>query len=262
MNKVDILIYNALSRNRSVHFPEFGILVSEPQSAALIDKNLIRPPLYRLYWKKDFPVNIDVIELIETGLAVSREQAEEEYKKWVKDLNAKRIIELFDSELNFNSRVPVKLYTRRRVSLWIILLPVIFLLLGALFYMYGGYIFDFFGKGSAEPWKVEISADAPTWQEAETQPVEEVSREVEATASNIYHIVVGVFSTNENADRFIASKPRLTLTKLDNGSGRILVCAYATATREEAIRMQERAQSEIEPAAWIWNSETKSAVNR
>jgi len=248
-----------LSRCRSVSLPGPGTLASERRSATLINKNLMRPPSYKLSWSEGLPADIDALQLIETGLAIGKERAEEEYEKWAGGLTAKEIMQLFDTELNLNSRYPIRVRPERRINPWPILLIVIFLLLGTLLYMYGDSLFY---QRAVEPWNVEIADNVSAWQEADAPPAEEEGREIGVVALNIYHIVIGVFSTDENADRFIASKPQLTLTKLDYGSGRVLVCLYAAATIEEAIRLQERAQNETEPAAWMWNSETKSAVNR
>lgn len=70
-----------------------------------------------------------------------------------------------------------------------------------------------------------------------------------------YHVIAGVYSTDENAERFIAKSkaqhPGINYTKLPWGSGKIIVSIYSTSSKEDAQQALTRL-SAVEKGVWVY----------
>ena len=106
------------------------------------------------------------------------------------------------------------------------------------------------------------SSAAVTGQQPE--PVREpatvpAAKLVPATAAIHYYVIVGTYSTDHNAEKFIASakkkNERLEYVKIPMPNGKILVSVFGTTAEAEANRMKNEV-SGLFPDAWVFKSKS------
>lgn len=76
-------------------------------------------------------------------------------------------------------------------------------------------------------------------------------------AGKTYYVIVGAYSTDANAEKFIASAKKkddtLPFEKLPQPNGRILISIFRSASESEAIR-KKRAYEDMFEGAWVYKS--------
>ena len=108
---------------------------------------------------------------------------------------------------------------------------------------------------------VDSSAAVPAKQ---PEPVREpatvpAAKLVPATAAMHYYVIVGTYSTDQNAEKFIASaqkkNDKLEYAKIPMPNGKILVSVFGATAETEANRMKNEV-SGLFPDAWVFKSKS------
>lgn len=93
-------------------------------------------------------------------------------------------------------------------------------------------------------------------REPETVPAAKL---VPATPAMHYYVIVGTYSTDQNAEKFIASakkkNDKLEYAKIPMPNGKILVSVFGAAAEAEANRMKNEV-SGLFPDAWVFKSKS------
>ena len=114
---------------------------------------------------------------------------------------------------------------------------------------------------SGAPAGVDSSAAVPAKQ---PEPVREpatvpAAKLVPATAAMHYYVIVGTYSTDQNAEKFIASAQKkndqLAYAKIPMPNGKILVSVFGATAETEANRMKNEV-SGLFPDAWVFKSKS------
>ena len=114
---------------------------------------------------------------------------------------------------------------------------------------------------SGAPAGVDSSAAVPAKQ---PEPVREpatvpAAKLVPATAAMHYYVIVGTYSTDQNAEKFIASAKKkndqLEYAKIPMPNGKILVSVFGATAETEANRMKNEV-SGLFPDAWVFKSKS------
>ena len=114
---------------------------------------------------------------------------------------------------------------------------------------------------SGAPAGVDSSAAVPAKQ---PDPVREpatvpAAKLVPATAAMHYYVIVGTYSTDQNAEKFIASAQKkndqLEYAKIPMPNGKILVSVFGATAETEANRMKNEV-SGLFPDAWVFKSKS------
>lgn len=114
---------------------------------------------------------------------------------------------------------------------------------------------------SGAPAGVDSSAAVPAKQ---PEPVREpatvpAAKLVPATAAMHYYVIVGTYSTDQNAEKFIASaqkkNDKLEYAKIPMPNGKILVSVFGATAETEANRMKNEV-SGLFPDAWVFKSKS------
>ena len=224
VQEVNKIIYNMLISGRGVFLPEVGSLYIERQAARkLADGRLLSPRNAVV-----FAEGVQAPSLVDEIVAIagcSAEQAQDIYERWQSKTLQQGVLTIggigvlkgksFSTDKTFHSAINpqgVKTLVLRKKSsnawLYVVSGVAIVVALGFLAYLLWGD--KFMGKQSAE--KVvatqvvapETPAVEQTEQVAEEQVVEPVAEEqVVNNNSYAYYVVVGIFSTPENAERAV-----------------------------------------------------------
>ena len=108
---------------------------------------------------------------------------------------------------------------------------------------------------------VDSSAAVPAKQ---PEPVREpatvpAAKLVPATAAMHYYVIVGTYSTDQNAEKFIASaqkkNDKLEYAKIPMPNGKMLVSVFGATAETEANRMKNEV-SGLFPDAWVFKSKS------
>ena len=114
---------------------------------------------------------------------------------------------------------------------------------------------------SGAPAGADSSAAVPAKQ---PEPVREpatvpAAKLVPATAAMHYYVIVGTYSTDQNAEKFIASPKKkndqLEYAKIPMPNGKILVSVFGATAETEANRMKNEV-SGLFPDAWVFKSKS------
>lgn len=114
---------------------------------------------------------------------------------------------------------------------------------------------------SGAPAGADSSAAVPAKQ---PEPVREpatvpAAKLVPATAAMHYYVIVGTYSTDQNAEKFIASaqkkNDKLEYAKIPMPNGKILVSVFGATAETEANRMKNEV-SGLFPDAWVFKSKS------
>ena len=114
---------------------------------------------------------------------------------------------------------------------------------------------------SGAPAGADSSAAVPAKQ---PEPVREpatvpAAKLVPATAAMHYYVIVGTYSTDQNAEKFIASaqkkNDKLEYAKILMPNGKILVAVFGATAETEANRMKNEV-SGLFPDAWVFKSKS------
>ena len=278
VNEVNKLIYNAIVKYHAVYLPDVGTLSVVRHPATMSSKNELIPPRFDVELSLDNRAK-SLVDIISAEVAVDKQRAEEIYARWSDKLHKGGIMVIdrvgtlrnnsfvADAEiikaLNISNQ-PFRITRKRNYAPLYLLLTLV--VLGAL--GYGGWrYFD----TKQDQVVVEIVAEEQVMPEVElplvqdTQPVEiemiEESSNNEIIESDwrdkegIRHwVVVGSYSTTENAERAIADivkrLPDMQCNYFKLGS-MFAVAAFGSA---DIVECQEfkNAHSKEFPQSWVY----------
>lgn len=279
VNEVNKLIYNAIVKYHAVYLPDVGTLSVVRHPATMSSKNELIPPRF------DVELSVDnraksLVDIISAEVAVDKQRAEEIYARWFDKLHKGGIMVIdrvgtlrnnsfvADAEiikaLNISNQ-PFRITRKRNYASIYLLLTLV--VLGAL--GYGGWrYFD----TKQDQVVVEIVAEEQVMPEVElplvqdTQPVEIEIIEEDASNNEIiesdwrenegirHWVVVGSYSTTENAERAIADivkrLPEMQCNYFKLGS-MFAVAAFGSA---DIVECQEfkNAHSKEFPQSWVY----------
>lgn len=227
IEEVNKIIYNMLISGRGVFLPEVGTLYIERQAARkLADGRLLSPRNAVVFAEgKQAPSLVDEIVAI-AGCGV--EQAQDIYERWQAKTLQQGVLTIggvgvlkgksFSTDKAFHSAINpqgVKTLVLRKKSsnawLYVVSGVAVVIALGFLAYLMWGD--KFMGKQNAEKVVVEqvvapetpaVEAEQVAEGEAAEQTAEPVAEpQVVNNSSYAYYVVVGIFSTPENAERAV-----------------------------------------------------------
>ena len=278
VNEVNKLIYNAIVKYHAVYLPDVGTLRVVRHSATMSSKNELVPPRFDIELSLDSSAK-SLVDIVSAEVAVDRQRAEEIYARWSDKLRESgvmvidRVGTLRDKSfvadadiikaLNISNQ-PFRVSRRRNLApLYIIFALVVFGAMG-----YGGWWY-YTSKQVVAP--VEIVAQEEESSMVETPLVEEVkssdSEMVEEETIEIvipsdwrdredirHWVVVGSYSTTENAERAIAEivkrMPDMQCKYFKLGS-MFAVAAFGSNNMEECQEFKG-AYSKDFPQSWIY----------
>lgn len=285
MEAIDKLLYNLLSSGTSVVLPEVGTLCVEQKPTTLSGKEVTYASRrVRFSSRADKSVRT-LVEVMTQEYGLTAELASEAYGEWLRiarsgsELNIEGVgkvskgffkpTEEFEREaLNPWQPAPVTLHRRRSPLPFIV---VALLAAGAA----GAWWWFESAEQRAEEVVAEIAEEVESDMTEETivasleeyaeeldvvaeaaaeEPQEAAKKDVKAVATERYVVVGGVFSTNENADKFIAEDAlgigRAAYTKHSYAGGKILVGVGVFETPEEA-NVRRRELSTANNTLWV-----------
>lgn len=278
VNEVNKLIYNAIVKYHAVYLPDVGTLSVVRHPATMRSKNELIPPRFDVELSLDNRAK-SLVDIISAEVAVDKQRAEEIYARWSDKLHKGGIMVIdrvgtlrnnsfvADAEiikaLNISNQ-PFRITRKRNYTPLYLLLTLV--VLGAL--GYGGWrYFD----TKQDQVVVEIVAEEQVMPEVElplvqdTQPVE-IEMIEEASNNEIiesdwrenegirHWVVVGSYSTTENAERAIADivkrLPEMQCNYFKLGS-MFAVAAFGSA---DIVECQEfkNAHSKEFPQSWVY----------
>ena len=288
VGEVNKIIYNMLISGRGVHLPELGVLYIERQAARkLTDGRLLSPRNVVVYsLQEQAPSLVDEIVAI---AKCSVEQAQDIYERWKAKTYAEGVLTIggvgllkngvfstdkaFLGAINPQGIKTIVVRKRRRSSsnawLYAVSGVAIVVALGFLaFLMWGDMILG--TPKSAEKVVAEaVVAEAPAVESAEQvaevaeQPAEQPAMQsaapqvVVSDSSYAYYVVMGIFSTPENAARAVEQ----TRSKIKDAGcvvlpfkGKHMVTIYGSDKREDCNAFA-RSYRDIYPDLWVYNKQ-------
>ncbi len=279
VNEVNKLIYNAIVKYHAVYLPDVGTLSVVRHPATMSSKNELIPPRFDVELSLDNRAK-SLVDIISAEVAVDKQRAEEIYARWSDKLHKGGIMVIdrvgtlrnnsfvADADiikaLNISNQ-PFRITRKRNYAPLYLLLTLI--VLGAL--GYGGWrYFD----TKQDQIVVEIVAEEQVMPEVElplvqdTQPVEIEMIEEEASNNEViesdwrenegirHWVVVGSYSTTENAERAIADivkrLPEMQCDYFKLGS-MFAVAAFGSADIAECQEFKNAHSKEF-PQSWVY----------
>lgn len=285
---MDHILFETLAQGRSVALPGVGTLTVERMSAEFVSNRSLRPPFYKVVFTPQVRTECRSLG-DEAGYAAWLKATERE--KGVRDFGSAGVLRdgvfemspaLFD-RLNPQGTHPVALHpncsVRRPAAVvaGVLLAAVIVWWIGRNVALHSD-VQVAVSVHTERAWDAECFGEAgepateavPEMPAADTlrqdtlppgglaeMPVESVPAEqrTEPDGRPLFHVVVGVFSEEANADKLIASDPlaigRDRYRKVAFRSGKLLVSAFASTEREEADSCR-RALSRRSGELWVY----------
>lgn len=271
MGTVDKIIYNLLTSRKAVEIPQVGVLRIESQPARKNADGTMTPPRAELKCQPHATNQEPAIELIDeiadTG-GVGEAQAVQIFNEWLEEAKTPESIHIkgvgvvcnntvtIDPALDakLNPTEPEKAARFNWNYLWILVLVAVAI---AAWWSYANWDkvkTQLFGGCSNSPATVQTESGLaePTGPSlAELEPIGAQSAE---GAQNGYHVVVGVFDVEANANRMIARMADEGYTstyKFIPGRARFYVTAGRFDSEQDAIRLKHQID-EVVPDVWIY----------
>ena len=278
VNEVNKLIYNAIVKYHAVYLPDMGTLSVVRHPATMSSKNELIPPRFDVELSLDNRAK-SLVDIISAEVAVDKQRAEEIYARWLDKLREGGVMVIdrvgtlrdknfvADAEiikaLNISNR-PFRVTRRRNYAPLYILIALV--ALGAI--GYGGWWYFNTQQGVMS---VDTLAEEQVIQEVELPLVEEPKvpevvvvedAQIEETIASdwrenegIRHwVVVGSYSTTENAERAIADivkrLPEMQCDYFKLGS-MFAVAAFGSADIVECKEFKNTHSKEF-PQSWVY----------
>lgn len=292
VNEVSKLIYNALIRHQAIYLPEVGSISIVRHSATISSKRELSVPQYSVEYSSDNHAK-SLVDIISEVASVDISRAEEIYSRWLDKVREGGVVEIdrvgtlrdknftanktFVDALNSFSQ---PLHVSRRRSSAPIYIVLILILLGTLGYGSWWYINTKTPTETVEitdvtpqitametPLAIEVEeVDTEVINEIESSPIDtivdtpiETQEEEEfivdwRTRDDIRHwVVVGSYSTTQNAERAISDiekrYPEMLCTYYRLGN-MYAVVIFGSADNEECQQFK-RAHSKEFKQSWI-----------
>ena len=281
VEEVNKIIYNMLISGRGVYLPEVGTLFIERQGARRIAKDRLLSPrnVVAFSSQEQAPSLVDEIVAI---AGCQQAQAQDIYARWREKTREGNDITIggigvlrgksFTADKSFAAAINPKgvktlVVRRRRSNTWIYIVcgVAVVAALAIFAFLQWGSDLGFGGQTSkyevqpvAEP-VAEVVTEADTEPAAETAEPENtktVAKPIVAESQGYpYYVVMGVFSTEENAARAVAQ----LRSKIKEATGEVLpygekymVTAFGSNSRSEC-NLFVGAYSDVYPDLWVYN---------
>ena len=291
VEEVNKIIYNMLISGRGVFLPGVGTLFIERQGARRIDKNRLMSPrnVVAFSSQEQAPSLVDEIVAI---AGCQRQQAEDIFERWIAKTREGADVTIggvgvlrgksFIADKTFNSTINPKgvrtLVVRRRSShAWIYAVCGVAVAVALAFFAYLQW---------GDSWGIDqanVASDKPQEQTVATEPaedpvaerdeeqvagqsVEPLSATAQAASPDVqpqvvqnkayaYYVVMGVFSSEQNAQRAVEqlrSNIKDAAAEVRPFGDKYMVTAFGSDKREEC-NVFVRSYHDIYPDLWIYN---------
>ena len=278
VNEVNKLIYNTLVVHRAVFLPDVGTLRVVRYSAHMSSKNELIPPRYTIEYSSD-KLAKSLIDIISTEADIDITRAEEIYQRWLEKVREGSVVTIdrvgtlrdksfavdsdFVRALNISSK-PISLPRKRKFA------PIFISIIIIATICAGGWWYYIHTPNSTDI-PVEIVIEEPivpvveiALVEEEIQPEIEVAEDVEVVENlvedwreneDIRHwVVVGSYSTTENAERAISDilkrTPELQCDYIRLGS-MYAVAVFGSEDVEACQEFKQEHKTDF-PQSWIY----------
>lgn len=288
IEEVNKIIYNMLISGRGVYLPEVGTLFIERQGARRIDKNRLMSPRNVVAFSSQEQAPSLVEEIVSIA-SCQREQAQDIYERWIAKTRMEGEVAIggvgvlrgksFIADKSFSATINPKgvktlVVRRKRSHAWIYVVCAVAIVIALAFFAYlqwgdqwGVTAQKQTAAATAVSTQQEPSAEATTASEATDA---ETSAEPAANAENgasqpqvaassnrayAYYVVMGVFSTEENAARAteqLRSNIKDVQAEVLPLGNKHMVTAFGSDSREECNTFV-RSYRDIYPDLWVYN---------
>lgn len=286
IDEVNKIIYNMLISGRGVFLPEVGTLFIERQGARRIDKNRLLSPrnVVTFSSQEQAPSLVDEIVAI---ASCQREQAQDIYERWIAKTRTEGVLTIggvgvlrgksFVADKTFAATINPKgvktLVIKKKSSLaWIYAVCAVAVVVALALFAYLQWGDSWGVNADVKP---EVVAVIPAEQEPAAETHAKTNAEEAVTAAEpanetvaapepqaapahsayAYYVVMGVFSTEENAARAVE---QLRSNIKDVGAevlplgNKHMVTAFGSNSREECNTFV-RSYRDIYPDLWVYN---------
>ena len=293
MDRISVLIFNTLSARQGISLPGIGDLYVETEPAVMEQAGVVTPPKYHVVLAEEGSKgSTPVVKLIATVQGMDEEQAKEQYTEWLAGACTEEGVVIpsvgkvrngvfavasdLEKALNPGISSPVYLPDNvgiKRVITWVVMAIIVGVGLSVVLILWieSRSQIQVADRMLSEEVPAAVVDTAKTVQQsavndtiadtssvASVQPV--ASDTVHKTQAPVstkqgkYKVIVGTYSTDANAEKFIASAKKkndtLHYEKLPRPNGRLMVVAYSSDSEQEAQRML-KTLNEIFPGAWM-----------
>ncbi|MBR5464599.1 MAG: hypothetical protein IKU77_02245 [Alistipes sp.] len=288
--EVNRLTGDLLAGGERVLLPGIGSLKPITRPARRISKHTIQPPMRAVDFSSE-ERGLSLVDRIAVAAACSPEESEEVYRRWLGYTQQDGVLTIegvgvlkqhhfymdpaFESRLNPAGNAPVKVRRRRRGFDWMYLLGIVAILVAGAIAWYGYRLMQEQPTPQVEPIESTYTpkSDSVVVAAVETTSAVEAQSQQPTTApvapstvgstdavlrmvSGSYYVVFGVFSSEENARRAVATAANgadpLTCKIYYFGSKWMVSPAMSTDAAEmDAFR---RAHSAAYPDLWIYQA--------
>ena len=270
MGTVDKIIYNLLTNRKSVDIPQVGILKIESQPARKNSDGTMTPPRAELKCKKSTSTEkaIELIDEIADMGGVGESQAIQIFNEWLESAKTPESIHIkgvgvvsggkvtIDPTLDakLNPTEPEKNAHFNWKWLWIVVLVAVAI---AGWWAFANWdrvkerLTAHCQQSNTAEQIIEQPSEPAAPSLAELEPIGAQSAE---GTQNGYHVIVGVFDVEANADRMIARMAEEGYTstyKFIPGRARYFVTAGRFADEQDALRLK-RQIDEVVPDVWVY----------
>lgn len=234
--EVNRLVGDLLAGGERLLLPDVGSLKPVTRPAYRISKKEVMPPLRTVEFSTE-ERGLSLVDRIAVAAACTQEESEEVYRRWLGHTHEEGVLtiegvgvlkqhhfkvdEAFDKRLNPAGRKPMPVRRRRKGMDWMVLVGILAILVAGGIAWYGYQLMQ--QKPTAKVQPVESSYTKPDTMSV-AQPIDAVaevatpatpatpapsaqlqpSNEVQRMTSGARYVVLGVFSTEENARRAVA----------------------------------------------------------
>ena len=277
------LIADKLAAGESLYLPEVGTLMVKRVAARRLSRTEVVPP-QRVVEFQHTPEGANLVELLTEAAATTPESAAEIYQRWLSHTLAEGVLTIegvgvlrhksftpdkeFDARLNPQGKHPVVMPRRRHRSKdWTLIFGIaaVVMALGIGLYAYFVLYKD---KPSTAPTVAALpmpekqqpdTMALATTHTAKTEPAPvapKAPETFERLTSGHYYVVLGVYSTPENAIRAareaMEQEPKMQPSLYYFGQ-KYLVAAFTSADQAECESVR-RANAEKFPSLWLYRA--------
>ena len=286
MDPVSVLVFNALAKRQGINLPGVGALHVVTSAARTEERNTLVPPVNR-------------IDLLARYGETDRDDAQQTYNSWLAQVSSEEGVTIdsvglvsegtfrpapqMAAVLNPAGTAPMRLPRKGSGNglLWWVVLAVV---VGAGISV--GAIAWLESRDASYPPRTVRTATAPSeagdaaednlpsspaslsGAEADTAagnvvPAEELTPSVPsvpAAGQKRYYVIVGAYSTEQNADRFIAEARKkddsLPYEKLPQPNGRILISIFGSDSERQAVQKKREYEVMFE-GSWVYEASVR-----
>ena len=295
MDPVSVLVFNALAKRQGINLPGVGALHVVTSAARTEERNTLVPPVNRVELLPDAqPGFLDVIDLLARYGETDRDDAQQTYNSWLAQVSSEEGVTIdsvglvsegtfrpapqMAAVLNPAGTAPMRLPRKGSGNglLWWVVLAVV---VGAGISV--GAIAWLESRDAPYPPRTVRTAPSEAGDAAEdnlpSSPASLSGAEADTAAGNVvpakeltpsvpsvpaagqkrYYVIVGAYSTEQNADRFIAEARKkddsLPYEKLPQPNGRILISIFGSDSERQAVQKKREYEVMFE-GSWVYEA--------